>query len=932
MNLPPDPTLPEAPAPGHGITPIAIEEEMRRSYLDYAMSVIVARALPDVRDGLKPVHRRILFSMQESGYDHNKPFRKSARIVGDVMGKYHPHGDTAIYDAMVRMAQDFSMRLPLIDGQGNFGSMDGDSAAAMRYTEARLALAAHALLEDIERETVDFQPNYDESAREPIVLPAGFPNLLVNGAGGIAVGMATNIPPHNLGEIIDACCACIDTPKITVEDLIRDYVPGPDFPTGGIVLGKGGILSAYRTGRGSIIMRGKTTIEDIRKDRPAIIVHEVPYQVNKARMIEIMAEAVRDKRIEGIADLRDESDRDGVRVVIELKRDAEPKVVLNQLYRYTPLESSFGIIMLALDGGQPRLMNLKEILDAFVAFREEVVRRRTVFELGRARDKAHILAGLAVAVANIDEVIQLIRAAKDPQIAREKLMARAWPATEVAPMIALLDEPGHKVENGKYRLSEAQAKAILELRLHRLTGLERDKIGADLKELGRQIERYLVLLASRPELYKLLRQELVAMKEKFANPRRTAFEEGEADAETDEDLIQREEMVVTVTNTGYIKRVPLSTYRAQRRGGKGRTGMATKEEDFVSQVFVAITHTPMLFFSSTGIAYKLKVYRLPIGTPTSRGKALVNLLPLKEGETITTVMPLPEDETTWDSLFVMFATRSGDVRRNRLSDFASIWATGKIAMKLAPGDALVRVRTCTEAEDVFLCTRAGKSIRFSVGDIRVFAGRTSTGVRGIKLADDDHVISMSLLRHVEFGTEERDAYLRLAAQRRRAEGMEEAAPGEDGNGASAPVKLAEARAAELAAAEEFILSVTENGFGKRSSAYEYRLANRGGQGIANIEVSARNGAVVASFPVKDGDQIMMVTDGGQLIRIPVGDIRIAGRSTQGVILFKTAEGEHVVSVTRLREPEESEKNGNGGDQLTAISGRQQPETDVAAES
>jgi DNA gyrase subunit A len=906
LNLPPDPTLPEAPVPGQGITPIAIEEEMRRSYLDYAMSVIVARALPDVRDGLKPVHRRILFSMQESGYDHGKPYRKSARIVGDVMGKYHPHGDAAIYDAMVRMAQDFAMRLPLIDGQGNFGSMDGDGAAAMRYTEARLALAAHALLDDIERDTVDFQPNYDESSKEPVVLPAGFPNLLVNGAGGIAVGMATNIPPHNLGEIIDACCACIDNPEVTVEDLIRDHVPGPDFPTGGLILGKAGIHAAYRTGRGGIVMRGKTTIEEIRKDRTAIIVHEVPYQVNKARMIEIMAEAVRDKRIEGIADLRDESDRDGVRVVVELKRDAEPKVVLNQLYRYTPLESSFGINMLALDGGQPRLMGLKEILQAFIAFREEVVRRRTVFELGKAREKAHVLAGLAVAVANIDEVIALIRAAKDPQVAKEKLMAKAWPATEVAAMIALLDEPGHKVENGKYRLSEPQAKAILELRLHRLTGLERDKIGADLKELGREIERYLAILASRAELYKLLRQELVTMKEKFANPRRTAFEEGEAEG-AEEDLIQREDMVVTVTNTGYIKRVPLSTYRAQRRGGKGRTGMATKEEDFVSQVFVANTHTPMLFFSSTGLAYKLKVFKLPIGTPTSRGKALVNLLPLKEGETITTVMPLPEDEATWNDLFVMFATRSGDVRRNRLSDFVDVRANGKIAMKLEPGDSLVRVRPCTENEDIFLCTRAGKCIRFPVGDIRVFAGRTSTGVRGIKLADDDYVISMSLLRHIEFNTEERDAYLRLASQRRRAAGEEE---GEAGESAATAVTLDDSRAAVLAEAEEFILSVTENGYGKRSSAYEYRLANRGGQGIANIDVSARNGAVVASFPVKDADQIMMVSDGGQLIRIPVGDIRIAGRSTQGVILFKTAEGERVVSVTRLREPEENGKNGD----------------------
>jgi len=924
LNLPPDPTLPAPPDdPGRDVTPIAIEEEMRRSYLDYAMSVIVARALPDVRDGLKPVHRRILFAMQESGYDYNKPFRKSARIVGDVMGKYHPHGDAAIYDAMVRMAQDFSMRLPLIDGQGNFGSMDGDGAAAMRYTEARLARAAHVLLEDIDRETVDFQPNYDESSREPVVLPAGYPNLLVNGAGGIAVGMATNIPPHNLGEVIDACCKVIDDPDVTVEDLMRDHVPGPDFPTGGIILGRGGILSAYRTGRGSIVIRGKTTIEEIRKDRTAIIVHEVPYQVNKARMIEIMADAVRDKRIEGISDLRDESDRDGVRVVIELKRDVEPKVVLNQLYRYTPLQSSFGIIMLALDGGRPRLMGLKDVLEAFVAFREEVIRRRTVFELGKAREKAHILAGLAVAVANIDEIIAIIRAAKDPQVARDKLMAKAWPAAEVAPMIALLDEPGHKVVDGKYKLSEAQAKAILELRLHRLTGLERDKIGADLKELGREIERFLGILASREVLYKVLRAELLAMKEQFANPRRTVFEEGEAEGEAEEDLIQREDMVVTVTNTGYIKRVPLSTYRAQRRGGKGRTGMATKEEDFVSQVFVANTHTPMLFFSSTGIAYKMKVYKLPLGTPQSRGKALINLLPLKEGETIATAMPLPEDESTWDNLFVMFATRTGDVRRNRLSDFTNVWATGKIAMKLEPGDALVSVQTCSEEEDVFLCTRAGKCIRFPVGDIRVFAGRTSTGVRGVKLADGDHVISMSLLRHIDFGTEERDAYLRLAAARRRAEGGEEPAA-EEGEAAPAAT-LSDARAGQLAAAEEFILSVTENGFGKRSSAYEYRIANRGGQGIANIDVSARNGQVVASFPVRDSDQVMMVTDGGQLIRIPVEDIRIAGRTTQGVTLFKVAEGERLVSVTQLREPEDDGKDQGGA----AVESDPAPEPDAA---
>jgi len=739
------------------------------------------------------------------------------------------------------------------------------------------------------------------------VLPAGFPNLLVNGAGGIAVGMATNIPPHNLGEVIDACCAYIDNPDVSIDELIR-LVPGPDFPTGGVVMGKNGILSAYHTGRGSVVLRGRTSFEEVRKDRRAIVIHEVPYQVNKARMIEIMAEAVRDKKIEGIADLRDESDRDGVRVVIELKREAEPEIVLNQLYRFTPLQTSFGIIMLALHGGKPQLLTLKEIIAAFVAFREEVIRRRTIFELGKAREKAHVLAGLAVAVANIDAVIALIRAAKDPQVARAQLMARSWPAADLAPMIALLDEPGHVVTDGVYRLSEAQARAILELRLHRLTGLEREKIVEELKALGKEIERYLSILNSRTELYALLRKELLEMKEQFGDARRTSLEEGEFEQEI-EDLIQREDMVVTVTNTGYIKRVPLSTYRAQRRGGRGRAGMATKDEDFVSQVFVANTHTPVLFFSSTGLAYKLKVYKLPLGTPQSKGKALINLLPLAEGETITTLMPMPEDESTWGDLFVMFATESGHVRRNRLSDFVDVRANGKIAMKLEAGDRLVRVRTCAEDDDVLLVTRGGKCIRFPVTDVRVFAGRTSIGVRGIKLADGDRVISMSMLKHVDFDTEERDAYLRMANARRRAEAGEE--EGESAGEAAAAPKLSEERFAELAAREEFILSVTENGYGKRSSAYEYRIAGRGGQGIANIETSERNGAVVASFPVRDTDQIVMVTDGGQLIRCPVADIRIAGRATQGVTLFKTAEGERVVSVTRIRDVED-EGGGNAG--------------------
>ena len=892
------------PPPEPDITPVTIEDEMESSYLDYAMSVIVSRALPDVRDGLKPVHRRILYSMHESGYDYNRPFRKSARIVGDVMGKYHPHGDTAIYDAMVRMAQVFSMRLPLIDGQGNFGSMDGDRAAAMRYTEARLARSAHALLEDIDRDTVDFRPNYDETVHEPTVLPARFPNLLVNGAGGIAVGMATNIPPHNLGEVIDACCALVDDPDIGIDEIIERYVPGPDFPTGGIILGRTGIFAAYHSGRGSVMVRGRAGIEEVRKGRQAIVVTEVPYQVNKARMVEIIAECARDKKIEGIAELRDESDRAGVRVVVEVKRDAEPEVVLNQLYRYTPLQVSFGVNMLALDGGRPEMMTLKQVIAAFVAFREEVIRRRTIFELGKARARAHVLAGLAVAVANLDAVIALIRKAPDPAAARAGLMAEAWPAADVAPLIALLDEPEHAVEDGVYRLTEAQAKAILDLRLHRLTGLEREKIGEDLKGLGLEIEDHLAVLGSRRRLLDMLKSELADMRERFATPRRTAIEDGEFEHDI-EDLIQRQDMVVTVSYSGYIKRVPLSTYRAQRRGGKGRAGMSTREEDFVDQVFVVNTHTPVLFFSSTGKVYKLKVYRLPVGSPTARGKAMINLLPLAEGETISTLMPLPEDEDSWGELFVMFATASGNVRRNRLSDFVNVMANGKIAMKLGAGDRLVRVRTCGGGDDVLLSTGAGKCIRFAVTDVRVFVGRDSTGVRGMRLAKGDRVIAMSALRHVQAEVGEREAYLQAVGARRRLAGSDYSLREDDrGRDEALAATLDEPAWREMAAAEEFILTISEDGFGKRTSAYEYRIAGRGGKGVDSMDLRRAEGGastVVASFPVIDGDQVVMVSDGGKIIRCPVEDISFFGRKTRGVTSFKTADGERVVSVTRLRD-------------------------------
>jgi DNA gyrase subunit A len=897
--------------PGDGdptdIRPVSITEEMKRSYLAYAMSVIVARALPDARDGLKPVHRRILYSMHENSYEWNKPYRKSARIVGDVIGKYHPHGDQAVYDALVRMAQDFSMRLPLIDGQGNFGSVDGDPPAAMRYTEVRLTKVANALLEDLDKGTVDFQSNYDDSEHEPTVLPARFPNLLVNGAGGIAVGMATNIPPHNLGEVIDATIALIDNPGLGIEELIR-IIPGPDFPTGGIILGRQGIRSAYHLGRGSIVMRGKVAFETIRKDREAIIVTEIPYQVNKASMVERIAELVRDKKIEGISDLRDESDRDGYRVVIELKRDATPDVVLNQLYRFTPLQSTFGANIVALDGGRPLVMNLKDLLVCFIVFREEVISRRTKYLLGKARDRAHVLVGLAIAVANIDEMIRLIRASRDANEAREALMGRDWPAREVEAMITLIDDPRHKVTAaGAYRLSAEQAKAILDLRLQRLTALGRDEIQAELDKLADEIADYLDILRSRARIQTIVKDELKAVKEEFATARRTVIIDQEGEME-DEDLIQREDMVVTVSHLGYVKRVPLSTYRAQKRGGKGRAGMQTREEDFVSRLFVASTHTPVLFFSSRGQVYKEKVWRLPPAAPQSRGKALINILPLEQGELITTIMPLPEDEQTWGELDVMFATTRGTVRRNKLSDFVDVRRSGIIAMKLDEGEAIVDVQICTERDDVLLTSAGGQCIRFPVPDVRVFQGRTSMGVRGIALAEKDKLISLSILRHVDATAEERAAYLkRASAVRRGGNGDEEVAV--DAEEATGAIELGERRYVDMSAAEQFVLTVSERGFGKRSSSYEYRTTGRGGKGIVAMSITGKNGPLVASFPVEEQDQIMLVTNGGQLIRCPVDGIRIAGRSTQGVIVFSTAEGERVVSVEGLSE--EGEENGEG---------------------
>ncbi len=892
------------------IVVVGIEEEMRRSYLDYAMSVIVSRALPDVRDGLKPVHRRILYSMHESGYDYNKPFRKSARIVGDVMGKYHPHGDAAIYDAMVRMAQDFSMSVPLISSQGNFGSIDGDPPAAMRYTEARLALSAHNLLDDIDKDTVNFMPNYDETVMEPVVLPARFPNILVNGAGGIAVGMATNIPPHNLGEVVDASIAYVDNPEISDEELLQ-IVPGPDFPTGGIIMGRSGSRSTELTGRGSIIMRGRTHIEEIRKDRWAIIITEVPYQVNKAAMITRIAELVRDKTIEGIADIRDESDRQGIRVVIEIKRDFHPEIILNQLFRYTSLQTSFGSNMIALNQGRPQLMNLRDMIKAFIAFREEVIRRRTIYDLGKARDRAHLLVGLAIAVENLDPVIELIRSAPNRQVAKEGLMGRTWDAQEIVPLIDLIDDPEYEAVDGKCKLSEKQADAILDLRLHRLTGLEREKIHNELRDLGAEIKELLSILASREKLYGIMRDELVAVKEEFATPRRTTIEEVEFEHDI-EDLIQREDMVVTVTNTGYIKRVPLSAYRAQKRGGKGRTGMNTHDEDYITNLFVASTHTPVLFFSSLGLVYKMKVYRLPVGSPQSTGKALINLLPLKQDERITTIMQLPENEEESENLDVMFATRSGNVRRNKLSDFIDVKANGKIAMKLDEGDTLIDVKICTDEQDILLAAKGGKSIRFPVSEVRVFSGRTSTGVRGIRLGNGDEVISMSVLKHTDVEIEKRYAYLKTAKALRRSDDTEEGASDEEATVSN--VTLSDEEFQKMQADEEFILTVADTGYGKRTSAYEYRITGRGGQGVTNIDNTKRNDKVVASFPVTDTAQVMLVTDAGKLIRMPVKDVRIAGRNTMGVIMFRLSDAERVVSATCIEDYEDDTEEAGEGEE------------------
>ena len=904
-----DETPPEDAGPSD-IRPVSITEEMKKSYLDYAMSVIVARALPDARDGLKPVHRRILYSMHENGHTPDKKYVKSAHVVGDVMGKYHPHGDQAIYDALVRMVQDFSMRLPLIDGQGNFGSVDGDNPAAYRYTECRLARPAMELLRDLDKDTVDFQPNYDNSEHEPVVLPAGYPNLLVNGAGGIAVGMATNIPPHNLGEVIDACVALIDNPGLSIDELIA-IVPGPDFPTGGLILGRQGIRAAYHLGRGSIVMRGKMEFETLRGEREAIVFSEIPYQVNKAHLVERIGELVRDKKIEGVAALRDESDRDGYRVVVELRRDAVPDVVLNQLYRFTALQSSFGANMVALEGGRPQLMNLKDMLMSFITFREEVIYRRTKHLLGKARDRAHILVGLAIAVANIDEVIRLIRAAKDANEAREELMKREWPARDVAAMVTLIDDPRHQVsEAGMTRLSAEQAKAILDLRLQRLTALGRDEIKDELDKLAAEIADYLDILRSRARIQSIVKDELAKIKDEFATPRRTIIVDQEGEME-DEDLIQREDMVVTVSHAGYVKRVPLSTYRAQRRGGKGRAGMQTREEDFVTRLFVASTHAPVLFFSSRGQVYKEKVWRLPQAAPQARGKALINILPLEQGETITTIMPLPEDESTWERLDVMFATTRGTVRRNKLSDFSDVRRSGIIAMKLDEGDSIVDVQICTENDDVLLTSAAGQCIRFAVNDVRVFSGRTSMGVRGINLADGDKLISQSILRHVEVTAEERAAYLKRANAVRRGQTAEPEENGGNGDAeeATGAIELGEARYVEMSAKEQIVLTISEKGFGKRTSSYEYRTTNRGGKGIVAMAITEKNGRIVASFPVEESDQIMLVTDGGQLIRCPVDGIRIAGRATQGVIVFSTAEGEKVASVERLSE----EGDDSGGE-------------------
>ena len=895
---------PETPGPTD-VMPVMLEEEMRRSYLDYAMSVIVSRALPDARDGLKPVHRRILHAMNEAGWTPDKAYRKSSRVVGDVMGKFHPHGDASIYDAMVRMAQTFSMRVCLIDGQGNFGSVDGDPPAAMRYTEARLARSAMFLLADIDRDTVEFQPNYDESDREPKVLPASFPNLLVNGAAGIAVGMATNIPPHNPSEIIDATLAMIANPAITLDELIQ-IVPGPDFPTGGLILGRAGIRQAFETGRGSVAIRARAEIEDIRKDRQAIIVTEIPYQVNKSTLLERIAELVRNKQVEGISDLRDESDRSGMRMVIELKRDATAEVVLNQLYRFTSLQTSFGVNMLALDGGQPKQMSLRDALGVFIRFREEVILLRARHDLAKARERAHLLVGLAIAVANIDEVIRLIRASPDAASARAALMTRDWPAADVLPLLALIEDERNIVTDGaSVRLTEDQARGILDIRLQRLTGLERDKIANEMNEVAAKIGELLEIIGSHIRRMEVMVEELAVVRAEIASPRMTAIVDYVADQD-DESLIEPGQMVVTITRDGFIKRTPLETFRQQNRGGRGRSAAGTRGDDIVTRSFNAHTHQWVLFFSSGGKAFREKVWRLPEAGPTAKGRALVNLLPELGGDGITTVLPLPQDETMWESLHLVFATAQGNVRRNRLSDFRNVRSSGLIAMKLDEGDSLIGVATCREGDDVLLATRMGRCIRFQINEdnLRVFAGRDSSGVRGIRLATgkrNDEVISMSVLRHVDATTEERLAYLKQAAARRRS-GDEEAAAPVELEEVVADITLAAERVEQMEQAEEFLLTITDAGFGKRSTAYEYRVTGRGGQGIANITLSARTGAAVAgTFPVRPGDDVMLVTDGGRLIRVPADQVRITGRTSMGVTLFRLDASEHVTSVFTVLE-------------------------------
>lgn len=897
--------------------PVTIEEEMRSSYLAYAMSVIVSRALPDVRDGLKPVHRRILYAMHESGFTYDKPYRKSARAVGEVMGKYHPHGDSSIYDAMVRMAQSWSMRVKLIDGQGNFGSVDGDSPAAMRYTEARLAKASTFLLNDIDRDTVDFQPNYDESEEEPTVLPATFPNLLINGATGIAVGMATNIPTHNPSEVIDATLALIANPDLSLDDLM-EYVPGPDFPTGGIILGRSGIRSAFATGRGAVIIRAKADIEEIRKDRKAIIVTEIPYQVNKATLQERIADLVRNKQIEGIADIRDESDRSGMRVVIEIKRDATPEVVLNQLYRFTQLQTSFGVNMLALDGGKPRLMGLKDVLEAFIAFREEVILRRSRFELNKARDRGHILVGLVIAVANIDAVIALIRGAPDAAAAREALMAAQWNAADVEPLLALIHDDGNVVVDGKVRLTEAQARGILELRLQRLTGLERDKIQQELSEVALRINELLEIIGSHVRRMEVLRDELSVARAEIATPRMTEIADYAGDQD-DESLIEPGQMVVTITREGFIKRTPLDVFRAQNRGGRGRTGAGTRGDDIVVRSFNAHTHQWVMFFSSGGKVYRQKVWRLPEAGPAAKGRALVNLLPDLGSDSITAVLPLPQDEELWEALHLVFATASGNVRRNRLSDFRNIRSSGMIAMKLDEEDSLIGVATCREGQDVFLATRGARCIRFQITDdtLRVFAGRGSSGVRGIRLAEGDRVINLAVLNHVDATVEERSAYLRMANAKRRAENAAEAteedadtvqADSDEEEGSNTDALLSPERFAQLEAAEEILLIVSDGGFGRRSSAYDYRVSGRGGQGITNMTFSAnkRGKEVAATLPVLEGTDVMLVTDAGRLIRVPVDQVRVMARQASGVTLFRLNDDERVTSVFPVMDDGEDE--------------------------